>query len=300
MIMKEANFFSKALIISGLMSFIVFNSPSCATEQPIERTVKSTKQVKQVMDLDQRADCFFGILKKQNPSVHDDNKGFGTNIICGVDFNRKWYLKDGQLIIQKMQITLIPREIGLLSNLTSLSLDYNNLTEIPSTICYLVNLDHLTLCMNKITKLPEEILKCTKLTYLMLEDNELTDLPEEFGTLVNLGTVGLKNNKLKNLPTSIGKLKNLKKLWLENNHLSSLPTEINDIMGNLVRLLLQGNNIDRLPFNFVYTLDGQDGVCRVFIAGNPIANTLNLPQPILAWVKEDAVPLIEAKSGGIG
>jgi len=117
----------------------------------------------------------------------------------------------------------IPPEIGNLTNLTYLSLNYNQLTgEIPSEIGNLTSLTTLSLYVNQLTgEIPPEIGQLTNLERLWLNDNQLTGfIPSEIGNLTSLTTLSLYNNQLSGeIPESICYIDNEINITLRNNQL---------------------------------------------------------------------------------
>ena len=107
---------------------------------------------------------------------------------------------------------LIPIEIGLLTQLTSLVMAGTKAEQ--STIG---------------GSLPSELGLLTQLTLLSIRFNDLTgSLPSEFGLMSNLTAVKLRGNRLSgSLPTQFGLLNQLTLLRLFNNELTGLiPTEL--------------------------------------------------------------------------
>ncbi len=151
-----------------------------------------------------------------------------------------------KLDLSEMNLTVLPPEIGKLSQLNMLSLYGNLLTIIPSDIGKLSQLTHLGLSRNRLTTLPSEIGHCSKLTWLHLYKNQLATIPSEIGKLSQLKMLHLEQNRLTSLPPQIGNLSQLTELYLEENRLTSLPPEI----GNLSQLYcfkLSGNWLTTLP-----------------------------------------------------
>lgn len=140
----------------------------------------------------------------------------------------------------------LPPEIGNLSNLTFLNLEFNHLSSLPPEIGNLSNLRHLDLWSNSLTSLPPEIGNLSSLRLLELADNNLTTLPPEIGDLSNLTVLRLMDNNLRSLPPEIGSLTSLTYLDLWGNNLSSIPLEIGNL-SNLTQLDLDLNNIESLP-----------------------------------------------------
>jgi hypothetical protein len=150
------------------------------------------------------------------------------------------------LVLSQNQLTILPKEIGQLTNLTSLNLEYNQLTILPKEIGQLTNLTYLDLYDNHLPSLPKEIVQLTNLTELDLGYNQLINLPKEIGQLTNLTELHLWENQLTNLPKEIGQLTNLTSLDLYDNHLPSLPKEIGQLT-NLTSLNLSENQLTSLP-----------------------------------------------------
>jgi Leucine-rich repeat (LRR) protein len=130
----------------------------------------------------------------------------------------------------------LPKEIGQLTNLTSLDLCDNNLTILPKEIGQLTNLTSLNLWHNELTILPKDIGQLTNLTSLYLNSNKLTSLPKEIVQLTNLTSLDLWQNRLTSLPKEIVQLTNLTSLNLESNKLTILSKEI----GQLTNLTFLG------------------------------------------------------------
>lgn len=141
--------------------------------------------------------------------------------------------------LQREKISILPEEIGNLINLKFLELGssshseilLNNLTEIPSEIGNLTELTHLYLQFNSLTELPAQIGKLKKLKELKLGGNDLSSLPKEIGELGNLEVLTVWMNDLKSIPIEIKYLTNLKGLSLWGNPIVTLPEEITCLIG---------------------------------------------------------------------
>jgi len=151
-----------------------------------------------------------------------------------------------RLSIGESGITTLPKEIGLLTELTYLYLGESELREVPSEIGQLTNLEKLFLHDNFITSLPKEIGDLSSLLFLGLDNNELTSIPEEINTLTNLEKLIVSSNQLRSLPTSIGGMVSLTELTLSSNLLTELPIEIGALV-NLESLFLGGNELTTIP-----------------------------------------------------
>jgi internalin A len=130
-----------------------------------------------------------------------------------------------KLDLSRKGVTVLPPEIGQLTNLTYLDLYNNQLTELPAEIGQLTNLTQLDLSFNQLTELPAEIGQLTNLTQLKLSCNRLTELPPEIGQLTNLTQLDLSYSRLKFLSPEIVQLIKLTALDLRGNQLP-IPPEI--------------------------------------------------------------------------
>ena len=151
-----------------------------------------------------------------------------------------------ELYLSYKELTVLPPEIGHLTNLQSLNLRNNRLSSLPGEIGHLTNLQSLYLDNNQLSSLPGEIGQLTHLQYLYLGNNQLSSLPGEIGQLTHLQTLYLDNNQLSSLPGEIGQLTHLQSLDLGKNQLSSLPGEIAQLT-NLQTLDLRDNQLSSLP-----------------------------------------------------
>lgn len=140
----------------------------------------------------------------------------------------------------------LPTQIGFLSELTSLFLDGNSLYFLPTQIGRLEKLKELRANQNNLTVLPTEIAQLDKLTALDLDHNAFLALPEEIGMLGDLSTLYIARNHLRTLPTLIGLMTSLSTLSATSNNLMELPTEIGNLT-ELQELRLSANELTRLP-----------------------------------------------------
>ncbi len=144
------------------------------------------------------------------------------------------------------ELASLPPEIGMLTNLQTLDPGGNHLTSLPPEIGMLTNLQTLWVNGNRLTSLPPEIGQLTNLQTLNLADNNFASLPPEITQLTNLRELRLHYNQLTSLPREIGQLTNLQTLWVNGNRLTSLPPEIGQLT-NLRELHLDGNEFASLP-----------------------------------------------------
>lgn len=178
------------------------------------------------------------------------------------------------LEISNRKYSVIPKEIGQLANLRSLTIYGLQNKSFPREIGQLINLRSLTATNDKdeflvnrtgkFSKLPREIGQLTKLRYLMLDECKNLKLPPEIGQLKNLKTLILRHTVATSftisfgpvakprpvptleLPPEFGQLSKLQHLEISYWDNLILPDEI--ILLNKLRVLkLDRSSIFQLP-----------------------------------------------------
>ena len=123
----------------------------------------------------------------------------------------------------------IPSEIGQLTNLVTLKLQYNELTgSIPPEIGNLTNLVKLDLRYNNLSgSIPTEVWSLTSLKELRIQKNQFSGtIPSAIGNLTELTHLYLYGNQFTgSIPAEIGNLINVSKLHLNNNQFTGLIPE---------------------------------------------------------------------------
>ena len=187
----------------------------------------------------------------------------------------------------------IPREIGLLTNLTHLKMrgilrttDYRYGNVIPEEICHLTNLEELDLsnnalgCHRYIWNTGNGSYQFDNCNESCEESGECSaEIPSQIGYLTNLKKLSLGDNNLSGeIPSTIGNLVNLRALSLGENALTgSIPTEI----GNLTSLLVMDLQMNKLTGSIPSTIGNllnlgvTDGY-HYFLGGGDYWPALNL------------------------
>ncbi|MGB5648063.1 leucine-rich repeat domain-containing protein [Muriicola sp.] len=133
---------------------------------------------------------------------------------------------EGRVRVMQMsskQLTVLPSEIGKLSQLATLFVNNNELTDLPLLIKELSNLK-----------------------VLYINNNDFPTIPEVVWTLSNLELLALSGLNLSSLSPGISSLSQLKTLYLGNNNLTAIPDQITDLV-NLRTLSLIDNSISIVP-----------------------------------------------------
>jgi len=144
-----------------------------------------------------------------------------------------------KLDLTNKYLTILPKEIGKLIQLTELYLGMNSLHELPKEIGNLTKLTKLIVANNKLTIVPKEIGNLTQLTHLSLSVNMLKELPLEICNMVQLTTLDIYHNNLTILPLQITMLVNLQQFYYTGNMIENILNPI------LQRFLLRFNKINQ-------------------------------------------------------
>ncbi|KAJ0601753.1 putative protein kinase RLK-Pelle-LRR-XIIIa family [Helianthus annuus] len=151
----------------------------------------------------------------------------------------------------------IPEQIGLLSNLTQLSLRWNRLTgNLPISLTNLTHLKYLDISSNQFTgQLPVSFTNLTQLEHLHLSYNNFSgNLPDSFTNLIRLKTLYLSGNSFSGeFPALLTNLIHLEDLYLSGNNFSGeLPVSLTNLT-HLRYLSLSRNNFSgNLPVSLTH------------------------------------------------
>lgn len=206
------------------------------------------------------------IANTYNPPA---NCNLGT--LFGISLNDAGRVNAVFLLANNLQGN-IPNEIGKLSELDDLLLNYNYLTgEIPTEIGQLNSLITLGLDYNQLSgSIPSEIGSLTNLVNLQLSENNFVgQIPSSIGNLSKLENLTLHENQLTGeIPSSIGNLTNLSLLILAYNQLSGcyaneltqlcnqIPSELIFSPPTPIDPISQSNNFDATWKDFCATGNG--------------------------------------------
>lgn len=150
------------------------------------------------------------------------------NELYGISLDNNGRISDIELFANNLT-GYLPPEIGQLSELENLYLDYNQIAGvIPSEVGNLSQLKTLSLQNNQHTgSIPPEIGNLDSLCNLQLNNNQLSgSIPEELGNLSMVETLFLFSNQLSGrIPASFAQLNMLTSLHVGNNQLTGCYDE---------------------------------------------------------------------------
>ena len=142
------------------------------------------------------------------------------------------------------KVTTIPRNIGICSELTTLTLGNNAITsQIPSSIGGLKIVSAIDLSNNKITgSIPEELGTLPMVTEILLQNNKLTgSIPNNLFEAPSLTNIDLSNNQLTGSLDALVKSKTCLTAYLQYTKVSG---QIPSLMGTSLRHLdLRGTEV---------------------------------------------------------
>jgi Leucine-rich repeat (LRR) protein len=163
-----------------------------------------------------------------------------------------------KLWLGSTSLTSIPKEIGSLTELEELNIQFANIKAIPPEISHCAMLRTLQFSSCHVETIPDEIGSLVWLDYLDLNYNALTTIPDAITNLTGLSTLNLRCNSISKIPDKIGKLSLLTALDLSYNKLSTVPKSIGNL-NRLPYLILDHNAITEIPQS-LYSLGNIHGI----------------------------------------
>lgn len=122
------------------------------------------------------------------------------------------------LLLSHNQLSAIPAEISLLTNLENLDLSSNTLSSesLPASFFSLFHLKSLNLSSNNLTSL-QHFHRFCNLERLNVSHNAITEIPQDFANLQKLSIFIVNKNQIKSLPKTIVLMNSLEKIVLFDN-----------------------------------------------------------------------------------
>lgn len=186
----------------------------------------------------------------------------------------------GAISIINTSLSALPRQIGSMKYLTSLSVINGKLAEIPVELKNATDMFAADFSGNQLTTFPAEVAKnWQKLVSLNLANNQITSLPAELFSMKKVSTFDFHNNPgLSSLPETRGEGVAMAGLLLNDCGFTAIP-EIAKTPG--IRLLAIANN----KIASVSNADMGGDWRSLDLSGNPITNALVLSHEHLQELK---------------
>ena len=120
-------------------------------------------------------------------------------------------IKTKHLLVNDNNITVLPRYVGVFSNLVSLDISNNQLQHISEEIVHLSHLQSFEARNNCLDdeSIPKEFSDLLSLININLSGNRLTEIPSQFFSLSYLECLSLGGNRIKSVPKDIRNLSRL-------------------------------------------------------------------------------------------
>ncbi|MHA1747114.1 MAG: leucine-rich repeat domain-containing protein [Promethearchaeota archaeon] len=158
-----------------------------------------------------------------------------------------------ELELQGSKYEAISKEIGHLTNLEELVIEYFNpkegTTGIPDSIANLTKVKEIYIMRcRSLTRLPEAFSNLPSLEYLYINDcPSLEGLPDSFGKLPSLKKLEIKKcPSLKHLPESFGYLPSLEEFLIEDTPIEDFPAS-SEHLTSLKRIEIRKHPLEYLP-----------------------------------------------------
>lgn len=116
-----------------------------------------------------------------------------------------------------------------LKNLIFLNLSENNLSDLPINTNLLSNLETLFISENKFKDIPKSIKSLKNLKRLVIDMNELESIDIKINELQSLKYINLSYNRFTEFPKDLINLKNLIEIDIWYNEIKTIPYEINGL-----------------------------------------------------------------------
>ena len=204
------------------------------------------------------------------------------------------------LAIEGKEVFEIPKEIGDLRFLLSLTIGNTSIKNLPQGLFQLNNLRSLYISDLESSTLSPSIKQLARLEKLIIHNTDIETLPPEIGFLENLKRLEITDSKLNLISPNIGRLQKLEALNFDKNQIEQIPDEIGYLI-NLRQLSLVQNNISSLPDSLTKLIN----LKRLNLLGNKLSipfeilGKLNEPSQIINYYvqfhKETKRPLLQAK-----
>lgn len=116
------------------------------------------------------------------------------------------------------KLTALPRFLCLATRLTFLDLRNNQLSDLPGEMSVLSNIREVNLSFNRFSRIPEVVTGWESLEILFASDNKIEELDmTRLQKLKQIAVLDLRNNSILQVPPELGNMRQLRNLQLEGN-----------------------------------------------------------------------------------
>lgn len=163
----------------------------------------------------------------------------------------KHFTRLESLTVSKADLPAIEgKDLALLTNLTELNLQLNNMDKLSRNIGHLTKLTGLNVSSNPVQELPASIGNCLHLTTLSINSTAIAKLPEGLSKLQRLYSLQMDKLPMQKFPAVVCQVKSLTQLHARESQLKDLPEAFCQLTA-LRELKLTGSpRFTKLPENF--------------------------------------------------
>lgn len=152
-----------------------------------------------------------------------------------------------QIFLNGNQITEVPAEIGLLSNVTFFYFNDNKIRRIPAAFGQIAGLSGVYFTRNRIDYIAPDIFFVKKLRKFEIKQNRVRSIPKEIGHAKHIIHLNLAYNPINELPESIVNLASLRICDFSFCGLRTLPEGFADNRIRYQLRLIGNSNMTNLP-----------------------------------------------------
>jgi len=145
------------------------------------------------------------------------------------------------LILNNNELTALPQQLGVLNKLRNLEAASNKLCELPASLSELTQLQVVDFSGNQLRSL-SPLAELHELVSVKVGSNLISELPLAWENLQHMTTLAAPNNTLAVAPVGLGELQMLVSLDLGYNQIQQIPIELGKLnVKKLQSVRLQGN-----------------------------------------------------------
>eukprot|EP01125_Pyxidicula_operculata_P004902 TRINITY_DN1814_c0_g1_i1.p1 TRINITY_DN1814_c0_g1~~TRINITY_DN1814_c0_g1_i1.p1 ORF type:complete len:2509 (+),score=641.73 TRINITY_DN1814_c0_g1_i1:27-7553(+) len=161
-------------------------------------------------------------------------------------FPENAYLESNSLFLRSCQLHSLPQNMQNFPNLRQMILDENLFEMIPRVLGLIQSLTSVSLCKNKITRLSPVIPRINKIQELLIDHNDVVSL-DDVSQFSDLRTLSVRGNKIRVIPLELQNLSNLTCFKISGNLLTQFPSIIFSSLSKIQIFHVSENSLAVLP-----------------------------------------------------